>query len=82
MVFELGKCYRHKGTGLKIRVVCEADTYYFGHCLIAERDDAKFYPVGSTEDYAVNWEECPDWAKEHLNKMPADIKERDPDTFG
>lgn len=67
MVFEVGKCYRHIGTGNKIKVVCEADTYYFGHCLIAETDDAEFIPVGRTEDYTMNWEECHDWVQERLD---------------
>ncbi len=82
MVFEVGKCYRHRGTGKKLKVLCEANTYYFGHCLIGETDDASFLPLGMTEEYTMNWEECYDWVQERLNQIPNDLKTREPDTLG
>ena len=51
----------------KMRIISEIDTYYYGHALLGETDKAEYVPVGIGEDYAVNWKECKDFAKEDLN---------------
>ena len=63
MVFEVGKAYKHN-SGEKMRIIAEVNSYYFGHCLLAETDSAEFIPVGKGEDYSVNWKECEDFGKE------------------
>ena len=63
MVFEVGKCYEHNN-GMKMRIIGEMNTYYYGHCLIGETDRATYTPVGQTEDNAVNWTECKDFAED------------------
>ena len=52
MVFEVGKCYEHKN-GMKMRIIGEMNTYYYGHCLIGETDRATYTPVGQTEHNTV-----------------------------
>ena len=66
MVFEVGKCYEHKN-GMKMRIIGEMNTYYYGHCLIGETDRATYMPVGQTEHNTVNWTECKDFAEEGEN---------------
>lgn len=56
MRFEVGKAYRHT-TGLKMQVISEIDTYYYGKCLLGETDSAKLVPLGVAEDNAINWVE-------------------------
>ena len=63
LIFEVGKCYEHS-SGQKMRILSEIDTYYYGHALLGETDKATYVPVGIGEDYAVNWKECEDFAKE------------------
>ena len=41
----------------------KTDTYFYGHCLLAESDSAEYIPVGTEEENAVNWVECEDFAK-------------------
>ena len=67
MIFEVGKCYEH-ATGQKIRILCEVDTHFYGHGLMAETDEAKYYVVGIGEDYAVNWKECKDFARRDVER--------------
>ena len=67
MIFEVGKCYEH-ATGQKIRILCEVDTHFYGHGLMAETDEAKYYVVGIGEDYAVNWKECEDFARRDVER--------------
>lgn len=62
MKFEIGKCYKHT-SGKKMRIIAETDTYFYGHCLLAEYDSAEYIPVGAEEENAVNWVECEDFAK-------------------
>ena len=69
MVFEVGKCYKHE-SGKKIRIIGEVDTYFYGHCLIAETDNAVLIPVGQTEEYAVNWTECEYFTEDLKNAGP------------
>ena len=67
MKFEVGKCYEHT-TGEKIRIISEVDTYFYGHGLLAETDKAEYQIVGETEDYAINYKECRDFALEEEKK--------------
>ena len=66
MVFEVGKCYEHE-SGMKMRIIGEMNTYYYGHCLIGETDRETYMPVGQTKDNTVNWTECKDFAEEGEN---------------
>lgn len=61
MKFEIGKCYVHT-TGEKIRIIARVNTYFYGECLLAESETAKYDVVGENEDNAVNWTECEDFA--------------------
>lgn len=63
MIFEVGKCYIHN-SGQRMRIICEADTYYYGHCLIGETDTCEYIPVGMSEENTVNWKICEDFNKE------------------
>jgi hypothetical protein len=64
MKFEVGKCYQHNG-GSQIKVIGEVNSTIYGNCLMAEHSDGRFYPVGQTEDNAVNWHEITEeeWLK-------------------
>jgi hypothetical protein len=64
MVFVNGKCYKHT-TGTQIKVIGEVNSTLYGHCLMAEDSDGRFYPVGKTEDNAFNWSEISEeeWLK-------------------
>lgn len=65
MVFEIGKCYKHK-TGEEIKVIGELETTLYGKALIAESGDSSlFSAVGRTEDCSVNWTEITEeeWMK-------------------
>ena len=62
MKFEIGKCYKHT-YGKKMRIIAEINTYFYGHCLLAESNSAEYIPVGTEEENAVNWVECEDFAK-------------------
>lgn len=55
-VFEIGKYYQHS-MGRRISILCWAETYFHGRCMIAEESDGCFTPVGADEANAVNWEE-------------------------
>lgn len=58
MRFEIGKYYKHSGGGM-MHIVSAAKTTMWGWCLLAEVvGEANLRPVGSDEDYAVNWEEA------------------------
>ena len=63
MKFQVGKCYQHT-TGRKIRMLCEIDTYFYGHCILGETESAGFVPCGMEEENAINYVECEDFAKE------------------
>ncbi len=54
--FEIGKYYEHT-TGRKLSILCEVETYYHGKCLLGETDLGELVPVGTTEEYAVNYHE-------------------------
>jgi len=62
MIFEVGKCYEHT-TGLKIRILAEADTCAYGHVLIAEDSYGRIVPIGTGEEATLNYTECEDFMK-------------------
>lgn len=62
MIFEVGKCYEHT-TGLKIRILAEADTCAYGHVLIAEDSYGRIVPIGTGEEATFNYTECEDFMK-------------------
>lgn len=62
MKFETGKCYQHT-TGAKVRMLCEIDTYFYGHCILGETDNGKYVPCGMSEENSENYVECEDFAK-------------------
>ncbi len=62
MIFETGKCYEHT-TGLKIRILAEADTCAYGHVLIAEDSYGRIVPIGTGEEATLNYTECEDFMK-------------------
>lgn len=62
--FELGKYYKHTaGTMIYICGVCLTKNY--GMCLMAERDNGYFYPVGNHKGATDNWHEIKE--EEFLN---------------
>lgn len=63
MKFQVGKCYQHT-TGQKIRMLCEIDTYFYGHCILGETESAGLVPCGIEEEHTINYVECEDFAKE------------------
>ena len=62
MKFETGKCYQHT-TGAKVRMLCEIDTYFYGHCILGETDNGEYVPCGMSEENSENYVECEDFAK-------------------
>ena len=62
MIFEVGKCYEHT-TGLKIRILVEADTCAYGHVLIGEDSYGRIVPIGTSEEATLNYAECEDFMK-------------------
>lgn len=59
MRFEVGKCYIHN-SGKVMRILCEVNTHYYGHCFIGETDDGRFIPVGMESEFTINWKVCDD----------------------
>ena len=62
MIFEVGKCYEHT-TGLKVRILAEADTCAYGHVLIGEDSYGRIVPIGTGEEATLNYTECEDFMK-------------------
>jgi len=54
--FELGKYYKHDAAGM-IYICGVCSTNIYGICLMAEKDNGDFYPVGGHEGAADNWYE-------------------------
>ena len=69
MVFEVGKFYRHMGSGQDLAIVGEVNTTMYGHILVAEVAGSKcgtgLIPVGTYESCAENYEEITfeEWMK-------------------
>lgn len=67
MKFELGKCYEHT-TGMKMRMLVEVDTHFYGHCILAETDGGQYIPCGLEDWNTENWKECEDFAHDRTEK--------------
>lgn len=58
MIFNVGKYYRHVGTGELLHIVGEVTTTMYGDCLVGEvTNNYDLVPVGKTKEYAINYEE-------------------------
>lgn len=60
MKFEVGKCYVHIN-GLKMRILAEVDTCFYGHCFVSEDNYGRIAPIGTEEEATANWTECQDF---------------------
>ena len=58
MKFEVGKAYQHT-TGEKLQIICEVDTFFYGHGLLFETDSAEYGIAGMEEENAMNYYEIP-----------------------
>jgi len=58
MLFEIGKCYEHI-TGVRMKILCEAETTQWGNTLIAEegKHGHGLISVANDIDCNVNWTE-------------------------
>ena len=55
-------------TGKKMHILAEVNSdMYCSPCLVAEDLEGNFIPVGSTEEYTVNWNEIDE--TEWLNEL-------------
>lgn len=60
MIFEIGKYYRHVGTGELLHIVGEITTTMYGDCLVGESTrSVDLLPIGKTKGHAINYEEIP-----------------------
>lgn len=59
MVFEVGKYYRHLGTGELLHIIGEVTTStLYGECLVGESNNCyDFLPIGKNEENTLNYEE-------------------------
>lgn len=60
MRFEVGKFYKHSGSGF-VHIVGRANTTMWGDCLVAEtagHGNSELMPVGDDEVAAQNWSEA------------------------
>ena len=53
MKFKVGKAYQH-ATGEKLQIICEVDTFFYGHGLLFETDTAEYGIAGMKEENAMN----------------------------
>jgi hypothetical protein len=56
MKFELGKYYKHT-TGSKLYICGLGETYYHGRCFIGENERGELFPIGNTQENAMNYKE-------------------------
>lgn len=58
MIFEVGKRYKHIGTGERMLIVAKAEIsmIYFTPMLIGEKENGELVPVGIGTDYSLNWD--------------------------
>lgn len=61
MVFEVGKYYRHLGTGELLHIIGEVTTStLYSDCLVGETTNCyDFIPIGKSEENTVGYEEIP-----------------------
>lgn len=55
MIFEVGKYYKHSGSGILMHIVGAVDTDIYGTCLVGEcTHNDNLIPIGRTEEHAIN----------------------------
>lgn len=75
-VFEIGKVYRHEGTGILLHVVGEVETTGDGKTLVAEMNNGELRAVGRSPSHAQCWAPiCPGrWFAYWLLSNPLDAE--------